>query len=161
MAMLHQEIDAVLLGRDGVGLLLGHALHDFDVLDVELVAAGRALVGADAAGDDDAGLLGEVPGGLPDFRRDGGLGHDALHGARAIAKDGEEQLAGGAHVVEPAVQHDGLAFMLFQAGDGGGDGVLVRCVVVTDVSVIVFQIPSFSNVAAARLATMSGVSPSS
>ena len=133
MAMLHQEIDAVLLGRDGIGLLLGHALHHFDVLDIELVAAGGALVGADAAGDDDAGLLGEVLCGLPDFRRDGGLGHDALHGARAIAKDGEEQLAGGAHVVEPAVQDDGLAFMLLQAGDGGGDGWLragrgYRCV---------------------------------
>ena len=48
MAVLHQEIDAVLLGRDGVRSVLRHALHDFDVLDIELIAAGRALVGADA-----------------------------------------------------------------------------------------------------------------
>ena len=81
MAMLHQKVDAVFLGRDGVGLLFRHTLDDFDVLDVELVAAGRALIGADTAGDDDARFLGEVLRRLPDLGRDGGFGHDALHGA--------------------------------------------------------------------------------
>ena len=53
MAMLHQEVDAVLLERDGVGVGLGDALDDLDVFDIELEAAGRALVGANFAGDDD------------------------------------------------------------------------------------------------------------
>ena len=57
--MLHQEIDAVLLERDGVGIGLGNALHDLETLDVQFKAAGGALVGADLAGDDDARLLGQ------------------------------------------------------------------------------------------------------
>ena len=60
MAMLHEEVDAVLLEGDGVGVGLGDALDDLDVFDVELEAAGGALVGADFAGDDDAGLLGQA-----------------------------------------------------------------------------------------------------
>ena len=60
VAVLHEEVDAVLFEGDGVGVGLGNALHDLDVFDVELEAAGGALVGADLAGDDDAGLLGEA-----------------------------------------------------------------------------------------------------
>ena len=60
VAMLHEEVDAVLLEGDGVGVGLGNALDDFEVFDVELEAAGGALVGADLAGDDDARLLGEA-----------------------------------------------------------------------------------------------------
>ena len=58
MAMLHEEVDAVFLEGDGVGVGLGDALDDFEVFDIELEAGGRALVGADLAGDDDA----ETPG---------------------------------------------------------------------------------------------------
>ncbi len=54
VAVLHEEVDAVLLEGDGVGVGLGDALDDLDVFDVELEAAGGALVGADLAGDDDA-----------------------------------------------------------------------------------------------------------
>ncbi len=60
MAMLHEEVDAVLLEGDGVGVGLGDALDDFDVFHVELKAAGSALVGADLAGDDDRRLLGKA-----------------------------------------------------------------------------------------------------
>jgi hypothetical protein len=42
------------LRRDGIGVGLGNALDDLDIFDIELVAAGGALVGADLAGDDDA-----------------------------------------------------------------------------------------------------------
>ncbi len=60
MAMLHEEIDAVFLGRDGVGLALRHALNDFDVLDIELEAAGGALIGTHLAGDNHRRLLGQA-----------------------------------------------------------------------------------------------------
>ena len=60
VAVLHEEVDAVLFERDGEGGLVGDALEDFDVFDVELEAGGGAGVGADFAGDDEGGLEGEV-----------------------------------------------------------------------------------------------------
>ena len=45
------------------------------------------------------------------------MGH-ALDGSGAVAKDGEEQLAALAEVVEPTAQGDGLAFVLAEGGDG-------------------------------------------
>ena len=91
----------------GKGVGFADELEDFDVLDVELEAAGGALVGADFGGDDDAGLLREGLDAVEDLGRDGGLGDDALDGAGAVAEDGEEELAGLAHVVEPAAEGDG------------------------------------------------------
>ena len=49
------------------------------------------------------------------------MGH-ALDGSGAVAKDGEEQLAAFAEVVEPAAEGDGLAFVLAESGDGGDGG---------------------------------------
>ena len=119
MAVLHQEVDAVLLERDGVGIGLGHALDDLEVFDVELISARRALVGAHLAGDNDARLLREAFECLEDFGRNAlDVGY-ALDGAGAVAKDGKEQLAALAQVVEPSAQGDGLAFMLAEGGDGG------------------------------------------
>jgi len=43
MAVLHEEIDAVLLEGDGVGSGLWNALDDLNVFDVELEAAGARL----------------------------------------------------------------------------------------------------------------------
>ncbi len=119
VAVLHEEVGAMLFEGDGVGIVFGDALDDLDVLDVELVTAGGAFVGADFAGDDDGGFVGEAFDGLEDLGRDGGFGDDALDGAGAVAEDGKEQLAALAQVVEPAVQGDGLAFVLADAGDGG------------------------------------------
>ena len=114
VAALHEEVDAVLLGSDGVGVGLGDALDDLDVLDVELKSSRRALVGADFAGDDDRGLLGEAFEGFEDCRGHAlDVGH-ALHGAGAVAEDGEQELAALAGVVEPAADGDGLAFVLAQ-----------------------------------------------
>jgi len=53
---------------------------------------------------------------------DGGFGDDALDGAGAVAEDGEEELAGGAEIVEPAAKGDGVAFVLADVGDGGDGG---------------------------------------
>jgi hypothetical protein len=47
MAIVHQELDAVLFGRDGI---LGGDLHHLQIAHADLEAAGnarRALVGAD------------------------------------------------------------------------------------------------------------------
>jgi hypothetical protein len=119
MAVLHEEIDAMLLEGDGVGVGLGDALNDLKVFDIELEAAGSALVGADLAGDDDAGLLSEAFEGLEDRGRDAFDVGDALDGSGAVTKDGKEQLAALAEVVKPAAEGDGLAFMLAESGDGG------------------------------------------
>jgi hypothetical protein len=79
------------------------------MFDVELEAAGGALVGADFAGDDDGGLLGEAFEAFEDFGRDaldvGVAKRLALDGPGAVAKDGEEELAALAEVVEPAADN--------------------------------------------------------
>ena len=49
----------MLLEGDRVGVGLRNALDNLEVYDIQLEAARRALVGADFAGDDDAGLLGQ------------------------------------------------------------------------------------------------------
>ena len=53
---------------------------------------------------------------------DGGFGDDALDGSGAVAEDGEEEFAGGAEIVEPAAESDGLAFVAADVGDGGDGG---------------------------------------
>jgi hypothetical protein len=99
--MVEQEIDAVLFELDGVGIGLVDFLHDVDFADADFVAAGSALLGADLSGDDDAGFVREAfeggEGGRIFFQRD-----NTLDDAGAVAKDGEQQLAGFAQVVEPA-----------------------------------------------------------
>ncbi len=126
VAVLHEEVDAGFFELDGVGGFVGDALGDGDVVDVELEAGGGAGVGADAAGDDEGGFEGEGLEGLEYVLGDGGFGDDALDGAGAVAEDGEEKLAGGAEVVEPAAEGDGLAFVLADVGDGGERGMWGR-----------------------------------
>ena len=118
MAMLHEEVCAMLLGRDGVGCGFGDEVDDFEVLDVELEAGGGARIGADAACDDDGRLLGEGLDALEDLFGDGGLGDDALDGPGAVAEGGEEQLAGRTNVIEPSAQGYGIADVRGERGDG-------------------------------------------
>ena len=129
VAMLHEEVDAVLFEGDGEGGFVGDSLQNFDVFDVEFEAGRGAGVGADFSGDDDAGLQGEVLQRLEDDLGNGGLGDNALDGSGTVAEDGEEELAGGAEIVEPAAEGDGLAFVRAEggdSGDGGGDASGVR-----------------------------------
>ncbi len=101
VAMIHQKLDAVILRGDGVGIGFRHALHHFQILHVHFVAAGGALVGADLAGDNDGGFLGQVFDGLEQgFGQRTFYGH-ALHQAGAIAQDRKDDFAGFAKVVEP------------------------------------------------------------
>ena len=118
MAMLHQEIDAVLFRSDGIGIGFGDALHDLDIRDVEFIAAGSALIGAHFAFDDDARFLREAFDGVEDFGRDGVLRDDSLDDAGAVAKLREEQFAAFAEIVEPSANGDGLAFVFADFCDG-------------------------------------------
>ena len=109
----------MLLGGNRVGIVLGHALDDLNLLDIQLKAAMGAFVGADLACHDDARLLCQPFQRLKDLRRDAGLVGHALDGPGAVAKDGKEQLAALTHVVQPATQGNGLALMRANFGNGG------------------------------------------
>ena len=112
MPVLHQEIDAVLFQRDGIGIVLRNALDHLHIGDVQFVAAGSALVGANLAFNNHARFLGQAFDGIEDFGGDRILGHDALNHAGAIAKLREQQLPALAQVVEPAANGDALALVL-------------------------------------------------
>ena len=98
-------------------------MDDVNFADADFVAAGSALLGADFAGDDDAGFLGETLEGGKGF----GIffeGADALNDAGAVAKDGEEEFAGFAKVVEPAANGDFLGVLfacVFNGNDSHGE----------------------------------------
>ena len=130
MAMLHQVLDAVFFGSDGIGICFRDALHDLDIRDIELIAAGGALIGANFAFHDDARFLGEAFDGIENFGRNGILRHYALDDAGAVAKLGEKQLAAFAQVVEPSADDDGLAFVLADfcdRADGCGHKIMGAC----------------------------------
>ncbi len=117
--MLHQELDSVLLGRDGIRIVGIDALQNLRIADVHFVSAGSALIGPHLAGDDHAGFLGQPLDRLEQFGRDGVLGDDALNNAAAVAENREQQFAALAQVVEPAANGDGLTFVLADFADGG------------------------------------------
>src|SRR5215469_7278280 len=102
MAVLHQEVDAMLFERNRIGLVIRYTLNDLDAFDLHLVAAGSTLVGANLSADDHAGFLGQALNRLPDLRRDLGPHDHALNQAGSVTEDGEQQLAALSQVVEPA-----------------------------------------------------------
>lgn len=118
MAMLHQEIDTVFFGSNGVRVGFGDALQHLNVRDIQFVAAGGALIGANFAFYYYAGFLGETFDGFEDFGSDGILRDYTLNDAGAVTKLGKEKLATFAEVVEPSADGDGLAFVLADFCDG-------------------------------------------
>ncbi|MNY02751.1 hypothetical protein D3C86_1353360 [compost metagenome] len=115
VAVGHEEVHAVLLGRDGI--LAERHLDHLDRGDRQLEAALGALVGADGAGHDAGGLLAQGVGGVPALVADLGLDDDGLHDARAVADLQELELALGALVVEPAADHDLLVDEVLEMAD--------------------------------------------
>jgi len=110
MAVLHQKVNAVLLGRDGV--LGADDLDTLQVTDIYLDAAGdtrRPLVGAHRTRDDERRFPGQVPGGLKDLLADRLLEDDALDDTRAIADLQELQAALAGPGIEPALDRHFLA----------------------------------------------------
>ena len=96
MAMVEQEIDAVLFELDGIRLRFGNLLQHFDFRDAHFESARSALFGANFSGDDDAGFLRQT------FQRSEGLGTffqraNALDDASAVTENRKEQLAGFAN----------------------------------------------------------------
>ena len=115
VAVVEQEVGAVVLLADGE---LGGDVDRVQGRDLELVAAGGAVVGDQSAGDPHRRLLGQLDRGLPDRLVDLGAEDDALQVAEAVAQDDEAQLALLAPVVDPALDGDFLVHVLGEIGDG-------------------------------------------
>ena len=119
MPMLHQKIRAVLFRRDGIRRLLINQLHDFQIFNIQLIAARGPLVRTDFAAHDDRAFLRQRLDARENFFRHAGFMRDTLDGAGAIAKNRKDKLAGFAQVVEPSAQGDGLAVVLANRGNRG------------------------------------------
>ena len=118
MAVLHQEVDAMLLGRDGVGIRLRNPLHHLHGADVEFVPPGRALVGADLAFDDDTRFLGQTLDRVEHLRGNGVLRDHTLDEPAAVPEDRKQQFPALAQVVQPAADGDTMAVVFSDFGDG-------------------------------------------
>ncbi len=106
MAVLHQELGAVLLRRDRI---LGRQRLDPQVGDIQLVSAGGALIGAYRARHIHRRLLGQLLGRGERFVADIALEYDALDRAAAVAQLQKHQLAFFGLVINPAGQRHLLA----------------------------------------------------
>src|SRR5579864_5174595 len=119
MAVLHQEVNAMLFLRDRKRIIFRDTLQDFHIAYIQLVAARGTLVRAYFAGNYHARFVSKVLERVKNFRRHLVLRHNALNHAGAIAKDGKDELAAFALVVQPAPNGNGLAVMPANIRDGG------------------------------------------
>ena len=99
--MIHQEVHAVLFQGDGV--LLGN-LNDLNVLDIQLIPAGSALIPANRPPDIQGAFLGQLPGSLPHLRGHLVLHKNALDETGAVAELKKLDLSAGTFVVQPCAQ---------------------------------------------------------
>src|SRR5258708_6059045 len=90
MAIVEQERDAVILGRDRI---VGRRRHDLDRLHRQLESAGRALVLAHDAGDFERRFLTHMIGRRETLRAEIGERRNALAYAGAVAHLQEMYLA--------------------------------------------------------------------
>src|SRR5262249_25516199 len=109
VAVLEQEPGAVLLGRDRE--LGRRCVQHAEVAAAELVADGRALVGADGARHLERALLRKMIGAREDLDGHVVLPHDALDGAAAVPELQEVNLPARASCGEPAAERDALALV--------------------------------------------------
>ena len=109
MAMVHQEVDTVVFGRDGVGRFERNGLDELGFFDVQFVAANGPRFGAQSSAQDQRRLLRQILQHLKHFDRDIRLHGDALNDAAAVADEREDDLAGLAEIVKPACDLDGFA----------------------------------------------------
>ena len=117
MAPVHQELNAVLLGRDGK--VLGRA-DQLQAADADFIAArqtGRARVTAHHAGHANGGFLGQAAGQRKVILVQLVAKGDALDDAAAIAQPDEVQPPLAGAQLHPALQQDLLAFMGGDVGD--------------------------------------------
>src|SRR5204863_3693681 len=109
MAMLHQEIDAMLFEGNRIRIVVRHALDELNVRYIKLVAAGSTLIPADFALDYDTGFLCETFYCVENLRRNCALRNYALDHATSVTEYREKKFAAFAEIVEPAADGDGLA----------------------------------------------------
>ena len=124
MALVEEEIHAMLFELNRIRIGLGDALDNFGGADLNFKPAGRARLGLNFSSNDDARLLRET---FKCVERGGifFLGDDALDHAGAVAKNREEQLAGFTQVVKPSANRDaasGVLAGLFDGDDGRSGG---------------------------------------
>ncbi len=100
--MIHQEVDAVFLGRDRIRIGFRHALDDGGGFDVQFEAAGRASLRANFSAHDQRRFLRQILQRFERFFGERTLYGDALQDARAVADLGEADLSAAAQVVQPA-----------------------------------------------------------
>ena len=112
MAVVHQEFDAVLLGRDGVIL---RRADDLGGGYGQFMAAGRAGLGPDEAGDRQRRFLAQARDGVEEVVGDLALFDDALAQAGAVANHQKHHLAAGPVVIDPAGKGHFRADMILQS----------------------------------------------
>src|SRR5262249_25117902 len=100
--------------RDGEVVRLA---DDLEILDVDLVSARRARIGAGGAGDDDRGLLRQMIGNAEQFLAHSRLRHHRLDESGAVTDDEKVDLPAGAAVVKPAFEGDFFAFVFADVFD--------------------------------------------
>jgi hypothetical protein len=121
MPMIHQKLDAVILGRDGVMLVERDQLDNLKVKHIELESAGRTFVGTNFSGHAHGRFLRQVSDALKNLRRDGLFEDDALNNSGPVAKKGEKQFSTFAKVVDPTLDLTSgslLATLDFDTGGG-------------------------------------------
>ena len=99
MPVVHQEIDAVIFGSDGIRIRFRYALQDLRRFHVNFKSALRARLRPYLPGDDQRGLLGQTLQRLKQFLGQIGLYRDALNDPRPIAKQRKTDLAGAPNIV--------------------------------------------------------------
>ena len=102
MAMVHQKIDAVILGRDRIRIGFRHALHDVGAFHIQFISAGRALLGADLAANDQRRFLRQILQFFKQLFGQRALHGDALDDAGAVAHLREADFSAAPQVVQPA-----------------------------------------------------------
>ncbi len=115
VTVVHQEVDAVFLGRDGV--LLGRDPDDLERLHLQLVLALAFRVRLHGPGDHQRGLLGQRARLLEEGGAHVSLGDDPLDHPGAVTDLEELDLLAAAPVVEPTPERDLLADVLCQIFD--------------------------------------------
>ena len=99
MAMVHEELDTVLLGLDGVLL---RAVEDLEPDEAKLISARGARVRPDRSAHRDRGLLRELNGFLPSLFPHLLSGHHALDDPGPVADERERDLPVRAEPLHPS-----------------------------------------------------------
>ncbi len=102
VAVVHEEFDAMFLGGNRKGVVLGNFLDDFEVRQIHFVSARGARVFANLSCNPDGRFVGQGVRCGKDMRRHRVFHQHTLDISGAVPYHQELNLAAGALVVEPA-----------------------------------------------------------